>query len=446
MNMVFAAPPVQDSHPTTAAALTVSRLFDLLNCQSVSYCVSHAYQRLPQSWGGDIDVIVDRTMTSDALRSLLKAHEAFLEARVVLQRGSYFTLQCLKASGLPEFVNLDFGHDATLGGVLIAKGEDVLATCRARQNFRIPSPGMAFMIQALRMALKQSHARRGAEDLTLTFAEDPAAVTAALRAAWPASLADGFSTAAKNATWNALPPLAAQLRTHHLGRDRKARPLAQPLHAFRTLAARLGRVIYPPGVHVVFLGPDGAGKSTTIEGTAAALDTLFSGHEVTGFAPPIAHLFRRSIPKKDTSKPHSLQPRGWMTSLLRAGYWTLHALLSRLTLRIAKARGTLVLSDRHFLDILVDPVRYRYGGPRWALNLVNWLNPKADLVILLNGRPEVLQARKREITVEATAALCAGYLKLVTPLSNGRIVNAEQPSDAVIREVAANVLAVMQRR
>jgi thymidylate kinase len=444
MNMIFPAKLIQADHTKSASALTVSRLFDMLNRQSIPFCLSHGYQTLPQSWGRDIDIIVSRGIAASALLDLLNAHVAFLSARVVLQRGFYFTLQCLKTEGLPEFVNIDFAHDAKLDGVLIASGKDVLAARRPRHNFWIPAPGMAFIVQALRLALKQSHAPRAVENLSLAFVEDPVGVKAALKAAWPQQMAHDFSSAAENASWSTLPLLAVDLCRHHLRHDRRVRPWARPLYALKTCTARAGRVINPPGVHIVFIGPDGAGKSTTIEGTATALEPLFSRHEVKGFAPPIAHLFRRTFPKKDTSKPHSLRPRGWVTSLLRAGYWTLHALISHVTMRIAKARAILVLSDRHFLDILVDPVRYRYGGPRWALHFVDWVNPKPDLIILLTGRPEVIQARKREITVEATIALCQGYQKLVTPIDHGRIVNSEQPLDAVIREVVDELLTIMQ--
>ncbi len=443
MNMMFPAKLMQADQTKSASALTVSRLFDLLNRQSIPFCLSHGYQALPQSWGRDIDIIVDRGIAAQALRTLLNAQVAFLSARVVLQRGFYFTLQCLKTEGLPEFVNIDFAHDATLDGVLIASGKAILAARRQRLNFWIPTPGMAFIIQALRIALRQSHGPRAVENLTLAFAEDPVCVKAALQVAWPEQMARDFASAAEHASWTMLPSLAVDLRRHHMRHDRRVRPWAPALYALKAFAERVGRLINPPGVHIVFIGPDGAGKSTTIVGMAAALEPLFIRHEVKGFAPPIANLFRRTLPKKDTSKPHSLRPRGWVTSLLRAGYWALHALISHVTLRLAKARATLVLSDRHFLDILVDPVRYRYGGPRWALHFVEWVNPKPDLIILLTGRPEVIQARKREITVEATTALCQGYQKLVMPIDHGRIVNSEQPLDAVIREVVDELLAVM---
>ncbi len=64
-----------------------------------------------------------------------------------------------------------------------------------------------------------------------------------------------------------------------------------------------------------------------------------------------------------------------------------------------------MLNDRHFLDILVDQRRYRYGGPLWLLRLIRRLIPKPDLVNLLDAPPKVLQARKQELSFATKSPL-----------------------------------------
>ena len=135
-----------------------------------------------------------------------------------------------------------------------------------------------------------------------------------------------------------------------------------------------------------------------------------------------------------------------LTSLIRAAYWTLHGTLGYASMYWAKARSTLVLNDRHFVDILVDPVRYRYGGPRGLLTFIWRLMPKPDLIILLYGPAEVLQARKRELTVEETARQCRDYLALVKPLRNSHIVDATKPFSQVVQTVTGIVLDQMASR
>ena len=55
------------------------------------------------------------------------------------------------------------------------------------------------------------------------------------------------------------------------------------------------------------------------------------------------------------------------------------------------------------LDAIVDPKRYRYGGPIWLLNLIWKITPKPDLIVLLDAPAEVIQQRKKEVPFEETA-------------------------------------------
>jgi len=100
----------------------------------------------------------------------------------------------------------------------------------------------------------------------------------------------------------------------------------------------------------------------------------------------------------------------------------------------------LVIYDRHFVDILVDAKRYRYGGPPWLLRLIWRLIPKPDLIILLDAAPEVLQARKQEVPYEETARQRMVCLSLVRKMQNGQIVDAALPMKNVAADAAEVVL------
>jgi thymidylate kinase len=116
-------------------------------------------------------------------------------------------------------------------------------------------------------------------------------------------------------------------------------------------------------------------------------------------------------------------------------FWLAYNLAGHVTLRLAKARNTLIVNDRHFIDILVDPVRYRYAGPTWLLNVIRRVMPQPDAVILLHGPAEVLQARKKELSIEETARQSGRYLALVEKQKHGHIVDAAQPFDNVMGDV-----------
>src|SRR5204862_5807570 len=123
-------------------------------------------------------------------------------------------------------------------------------------------------------------------------------------------------------------------------------------------------------------------------------------------------------------------PRSFLVSVARALYWFIYNTLGYyVTVHPALVRSTLVLHDRHLVDALVDPRRYRYGGPMWLLRLLWRLGPKPDLIILLDSPPGVVQARKQEVSFEESARQRADYLSLVKTIRNSHVLDAARPLD-----------------
>jgi thymidylate kinase len=115
------------------------------------------------------------------------------------------------------------------------------------------------------------------------------------------------------------------------------------------------------------------------------------------------------------------------------GYW--------LHIRKWRSQGYLVIADRHsLLDMLVDPLRYRYGGPRRLVNIVLPFTPQPDLILLLDAPVEVLEARKSELTKEQIIELREGYLQLSRSLPNFRVIETSRS----IEEVCADVVEAIQ--
>jgi thymidylate kinase len=84
---------------------------------------------------------------------------------------------------------------------------------------------------------------------------------------------------------------------------------------------------------------------------------------------------------------------------------------------------------------LVDPKRYRYGGPMWIARMASHLMPQPDLVLFLDADPEVLLSRKQEVSADALAASRSSYLQLCASHPRFRIIDASQPLAQVIDEV-----------
>lgn len=194
------------------------------------------------------------------------------------------------------------------------------------------------------------------------------------------------------------------------------------LHAFISdpflfLFRRLGheifrwrRFIRPPGTVIAVLGVDGAGKSTVINAILPALNAATHNavvvqHLRPTLLPPLARFKgKKNLPAGPVLEPHGSTPSGRLGSLLRMTYLTLDYLLGYWLWtrpKIAK-QPAVMLFDRYAYDMAIDPRRFRIGLSGRVAGWFAALAPKPDLIVCLHGNPEVIAARKNELTLEET--------------------------------------------
>lgn len=191
------------------------------------------------------------------------------------------------------------------------------------------------------------------------------------------------------------------------------------------------------GIHVAIYGPDGSGKSTVIQ----QLQEIYSNDARTVF---VQHLFpgNGSPNFRSVDDPQGEEPRALLSSLLKMALWGCRYTIgyARFIL-IPVARGSIVISDRYFPDIIVDPRRYRYGGPEWLPTFMWRLLPKPDRTIMLDAPAATLQQRKQEVAQEETERQLIAYRALVGDSKNGHIVDAGDS----IQDVVANVRRLIDK-
>ena len=193
------------------------------------------------------------------------------------------------------------------------------------------------------------------------------------------------------------------------------------------------------GMWVVLLGPDGAGKSSVINGIGDGVAAGFAGCDTYHLRP---QLLGRRKTKQPNCNPHGKAPRSTPVTAVKlegllAANWLAHLLVVRP--RISK--GRLVVFDRYFADALVDPKRYRISSlSRWLVWLVAGLVPQPDLYVALDAPVQELLARKQEIPQHEAERQRREYRLLMKVLPNCVVVNATGSLAAVVDEVVGNIV------
>ena len=189
---------------------------------------------------------------------------------------------------------------------------------------------------------------------------------------------------------------------------------------------------------VVFLGPDGSGKSTVVERLSQELAR-------GGWNSRICHLrphWGRSFRGTAVTDPHGALPRNSLRSVAQLVWWLVDYRMSRLRMWVPDVRPrTVVLFDRYIYDVLVDRKRYRYGGPLWLARLAARLSPEPDLVIVLEAPPPVLRSRKEEVELAELERQVVAYAQLAGRVRSGYVVDANRPVDEVVAGVKNLILA-----
>ncbi len=284
---------------------------------------------------------------------------------------------------------------------------------------------------------KESLTGKHTARLSALFAQDPAGCEGQVRRFLSGASAEAVLAAAGTDRWadvqGMLPLLGHELRV----RGRRGRGVGR-------WTRRANRWARPTsGLHVVFLGPDGVGKSTVIEAVKASLSPAFLRYSYQTFAPSL--IPSPLQPKKDT--PHQLPPRGKAASWMKAAWWSVcYTAGYYASIRPTVARAGLVINHRYLPDAIVDPKRYRYSGPQWILKALWKVAPKPDLLIVLDAPADVIQARKKEVAPAETARQRDGYRAVAEALPNAHVVSTNRPLAEVVGEVNGLVLAHLSAR
>ena len=419
-------------------------LFDLLDDYAVRYCVLHSWAELPYRLASDLDIAVhpdDRSKLAAAITALSDAGYCPIQCFHYSIGAFYFVFAWHTSDGF-GFGCVDMLFEHWRSGLLVSTAKNITASRRWCNGFWTASPdselsyllakrtwkGTATTAQAQRIkSLVQTLGPIKAETLANDIFLMPwiqRVLAACLGTDLPSAL-NGIRR---------IPWLTAFAK----------HPLRLATFVARDVYRRGCRWIKPTGLLIAVLGTDGTGKSTLIAHLRSQFAPAFRRVKQFHWAP------RLIVPRRDVAprtNPHLKPARGAILSccfLLTVvlDYWIGYLL----SLRTLRARSGLILFDRYFHDLLIDPQRYRYGGPPWLARWMTSLVPPPDFVVTLDADERAIAERKGELPLEEISRQRQQYKGLQFPGSEWIVVNTEKGEESTLDDVSSAIIEHLARR
>jgi hypothetical protein len=209
------------------------------------------------------------------------------------------------------------------------------------------------------------------------------------------------------------------------------------------------RLTQPTGMFILVVGPDGSGKSSVAEALPAVCTGPFRRwqhfHWRPGLLPRAGALF--GVPLGDPSDPHARPSHGVLASVASLGYhWLDFFLGGWLWIMPLKFRSGLVVVERGWWDIAIDPRRYRIAAPPALVRMLGGLLPHPDLVIALEAPSDVLTARKSEIEPVELERQTRAWRSLALPHTKQVLLDATRPKTEVEATAREAVFSALTQR
>lgn len=417
------------------------------------YCILAGYDDYPETISSDVDFMIHSSWSS-RLPALIADTAADGGAHLVqsLQHETtaiYFVLALQQGATL-SYLHPDSSCDYKRNNRFWLSSVDILKNRRRHPNgFWIPSAADAFIYYLIKKIDKMSLSPQQADQLIARFAEDPRGCSARLQQLFPPAEASLIQAAVciqrkfDDPIWASLLSALPDIRETLHSRAIKI-PLRERLrNAMEGLGRKLARIQRPTGLHIVFLGPDGSGKSSVIECYMREMAQAFRRIEYRHLKPgPLKG--SGSAPVVD---PHAQPARGPLGSIAKlVHFWASYLRGSLLWSYPRYLRSSLLVFDRYYHDLLADPARYRYGGSLLLARLLGKLLPQPDLVFILDAPAEVLQSRKQEVPFEESVRQRTAYRQLKGEYERAYIIDASEPLDKVVASVLAHTITFMEQR
>ena len=192
-----------------------------------------------------------------------------------------------------------------------------------------------------------------------------------------------------------------------------------------------------------FDGLDGVGKTTLLRVVSKSLEAVFPEQNIYRWRPAV---FARA--PRLARLPHSKPPRGpWGSISYLFFTWLDFTSGYALAIRSALSRDALVIFDRFYHDLLIDPKRYRFGGPIWLVRALGRIVPPRDLFfVVLDADEQTILSRKQQLPPEEIRRQRSAYRAFAEQAPAAVLVSTENPVEQCRAEALGRIFEYLSAR
>jgi len=374
--------------------------FDSLNAKNVEYCVWGNHENLPYSLNGsDLDIVVLSKDKGVFLSVLFQVIEKFEGRLVSYFRG--FHTQHFRFASIDWGIMIDVMYDNLYyNQIIYIPGRYIWSSQRKTFDIKVNDLDFSYLAGFLKELLHNGVVKQKYLDGVRSNVEP---YHFFLREIYGEVFYDTLLRESKR-----------ESSIINLNELRKIAIKALRINSFAFLkhfSFRLSRLFNPsPGFSIVFLGVDGAGKSTIIQQISPILkeafhNAVFYEHLRPNYLRSLASIFGKSETENNKNdEPHGKSTSGYFGSIIRWSYYLLDytfGFLLKIWPRMIK-RSCVWIFDRYYYDFIIDPKRMRINLPKLVTKIPLLFIPSPDIIICLGTTPEVIHNRKPELSIEET--------------------------------------------
>lgn len=417
------------------------RVCSILKDHQIKYAIVGNTDGYPDTIGSDVDIVISRSQIEDFHHVIWDIQDENTKVVQMFQHeivAFYYIVFHFGEQGI-QFIQPDVCTDYYRHGKLFLKADDLLDRVREapQGGFMILAPEKEFIYYLLKKIDKRKISDEQFSHMKKIFLQDKDACMKECAGFWNERsqnvIRDAMEKNDLSILVNHLDELQAEI---HVSTNRSVKDY------IKNALLKVKRITHPTGLVIGVLGPDGSGKSTMLEQVKTDIYPAF--RRISQY-----HLFplRKANEGETVTDPHHLKQRGIVLSFLKLLYfvWIYNRGYIQ-TVYPQKVRSTLVVFDRYYQDVLIDPLRYRNGTPAWIVRLMGKFIPSPQLWIVLDAPTEVIQQRKQEVSKEETDRQRASYQTFAKKTRNCFLVDTNRDVTVISKDVCMYICDYLHER